>query len=193
MAFVFQRLRISNVNVGRIFKVPTCAKEKIIHRSEPIRNCSSVKPEPVKKFKFGVRAKLGLHTAIAALGVGSGYYLWTTLGGSTDTKTEARQQKHCPKYQKVYDSIAKILEDSEYDDGSYGPIFVRLAWHASGTYCLLMNNGGSYKASMRFEPECKHNANKGLEVAREKLEAIKQEYPWVTYGDLWTLAGICAG
>lgn len=37
-------------------------------------------------------------------------------------------------YQKVYDTIAKRLEEHDnYDDGSYGPVLLRLAWHASGT------------------------------------------------------------
>lgn len=37
-------------------------------------------------------------------------------------------------YQQVYDAIAKRLEENEeYDDGSYGPVLLRLAWHASGT------------------------------------------------------------
>jgi cytochrome c peroxidase len=37
-------------------------------------------------------------------------------------------------YQKVYDMIAKRLEEKDdYDDGSYGPVLLRLAWHASGT------------------------------------------------------------
>lgn len=37
-------------------------------------------------------------------------------------------------YQKVYNLIAKRLEEKDdYDDGSYGPVLLRLAWHASGT------------------------------------------------------------
>lgn len=41
-------------------------------------------------------------------------------------------------YQKVYNELAKALaEKDDYDDGSYGPVLVRLAWHCSGTYVLL--------------------------------------------------------
>jgi cytochrome c peroxidase len=37
-------------------------------------------------------------------------------------------------YQKVYNMITKRLEEKDdYDDGSYGPVLLRLAWHASGT------------------------------------------------------------
>jgi len=94
---------------------------------------------------------------------------------------------------QVYDSIAGILEeDADYDYGSYGPVFVRLAWHASGTYDKVTGTGGSHRATMRFDPEAKHDANAGLHVAREKLEKIKKKYPWISYGDLWTLAGVVA-
>ena len=48
-------------------------------------------------------------------------------------------------------------------------------------------------ATMRFEPEALHGANNGLNIARELLETkIKPKYPWISYGDLWTLAGVCA-
>ena len=37
-------------------------------------------------------------------------------------------------YEEVYNAIAKALEEhDDYDDGSYGPVLLRLAWHASGT------------------------------------------------------------
>ena len=42
-----------------------------------------------------------------------------------------------------------MLEKEDYDDGSYGPVFVRLAWHASGTYDKNTNTGGSNGATMR--------------------------------------------
>jgi len=45
---------------------------------------------------------------------------------------------------------------------------------------------------MRFEPEALHSANNGLNVARTLMEAVKQTFPWISYGDLWTLAGVVA-
>lgn len=86
-------------------------------------------------------------------------------------------------------SIAESLDNDHYDDGSMGPLLVRLAWHASGTYDDKSKTGGSGGATMRFEPESKHGANAGLDVARNHLEKIKKEHPWIGYADLWTLAG----
>ena len=41
---------------------------------------------------------------------------------------------HAEDYQRVYNAIAKRLQDyDDYDDGSYGPVLLRLGWHASGT------------------------------------------------------------
>jgi len=95
-------------------------------------------------------------------------------------------------YNAVRKDIADSLESENYDDGSYGPVLIRLAWHAAGTYCKVSKTGGSNGATMRFEPESKHGANAGLHVAREKLEKIKKKYPGLSYADLWTLAGVVA-
>ena len=45
---------------------------------------------------------------------------------------------------------------------------------------------------MRFAPEADHGANAGLNVARTLMEDIKKEFPWISYGDLWTLGGVTA-
>lgn len=45
---------------------------------------------------------------------------------------------------------------------------------------------------MRFEPEALHGANAGLNVARGIMEKVKQEFDWISYGDLWTLGGVAA-
>lgn len=145
----------------------------------------------------------------AALGVaafsGVGYFLyisnsdtgsWNAASALTSGQAVKAKASFTPTredYQKVYNRIAKLLDEAgEYDDGSYGPVILRLAWHSSGTYDKETNSGGSNYATMRFAPESLHDANAGLKVARELMEKIKEEYPWISYGDLWTLGGVAA-
>lgn len=68
-----------------------------------------------------------------ALNVGAG----RAANKLTGAKARVTQQGVGSKqdYQEVYNEIAAELEkDENYDDGSFGPVLVRLAWHASGTY-----------------------------------------------------------
>lgn len=92
-------------------------------------------------------------------------------------------------YDAVRAEIASRLDDDNWDDGSWGPVLVRLAWHASGTYCVTEKNGGSNGATMRFSPECNFGANAGLDNARAFLEPVKEKFPEISYADLWILAG----
>jgi cytochrome c peroxidase len=107
--------------------------------------------------------------SITAAGILS-YYLYTLI-----TFPSLFQPKRTQKdYQQVYDEIASRLEeDYDYDDGSYGPILVRLAWHSSGTYDAKTGTGGSNGATMRYSPECSHSSNTGLDIARKFLEPVK--------------------
>ncbi|CAF1074445.1 unnamed protein product [Rotaria sp. Silwood1] len=95
-------------------------------------------------------------------------------------------------YNEVRKSIAALLDDNNYDDGSYGPLFVRLGWHASGTYSHIDSSGGSNGGCMRFQPESEWGANKGLHLARERLESVYRAHPGLTYADLYTLAAVVA-
>eukprot|EP00127_Corallochytrium_limacisporum_P006755 Clim_evm25s235 gene=Clim_evmTU25s235 len=106
-----------------------------------------------------------------------------TTFGITHTKSTTNVD-----WEAVRKDIVDILEDESYDDGSYGPVLVRLAWHASGTYDKKTKTGGSDGATMRFQPEAGHGANAGLEFARKRLEPIAKKYPGISYGDLWTFA-----
>ncbi|KAI9845478.1 MAG: heme peroxidase [Sclerophora amabilis] len=133
---------------------------------------------------------------LAAAG-GAGYYYYatnaSTIKGSAEGSKAGIFNATPDDYQKVYNAIAKKLEEQDdYDDGSYGPVIVRLAWHCSGTYDKDTNTGGSNGATMRFAPEGDHGANAGLKAARDFMEPIKQQFPWITYSDLWTLGGVCA-
>ncbi len=99
-----------------------------------------------------------------------------------------------PDYSAIRKDIEAVLDDPDYnyDDGSYGPVMVRLAWHNAGTYNQFDGTGGSSGAGMRFDPEANDGANAGLDVARKRLEPIKAKYPEISYSDLWSLAGTVA-
>jgi catalase (peroxidase I) len=95
-------------------------------------------------------------------------------------------------YEAIRQAVIDNLDQEKWDDGSIGPVLVRLAWHASGTYAKEDRTGGSSGATMRFAPEAKWGANNGLEFARTFLEPIKEKYPQISYSDLWVLAGTTA-
>ncbi|KAL8812060.1 MAG: hypothetical protein Q9200_001326 [Gallowayella weberi] len=135
---------------------------------------------------------------VALAAVGGGYFFLNN-GGVTQLKEGSSGETSgvfTPTkndYQKVYNMIAALLDEhDDYEDGSYGPVIVRLAWHCSGTYDKLTGTGGSNGATMRFAPEGDHGANAGLKAARDFLDPVKQKFPWISYSDLWTLAGVCA-
>lgn len=95
-----------------------------------------------------------------------------------------------------YEAVRSVIEDNlkkpGYDDGHLGPVFVRLAWHASGTYCKDTKTGGSDGATMRFDSECQDPANAGLRLAQQFLEPIQAKFPDISYADLWVLASYVA-
>ena len=71
--------------------------------------------------------------AAALVGVGGYFYLSSKPDATVQTKAKIFKPSK-EDYQKVYNEIAKLLEEKDnYDDGSYGPVIVRLAWHCSGT------------------------------------------------------------
>eukprot|EP01117_Protostelium_nocturnum_P003396 TRINITY_DN143_c0_g1_i1.p1 TRINITY_DN143_c0_g1~~TRINITY_DN143_c0_g1_i1.p1 ORF type:complete len:403 (+),score=152.91 TRINITY_DN143_c0_g1_i1:90-1298(+) len=165
-------------------------RQRFVEEKDPVNNNSNT---ALKQSNVAL-------IALLAAAAGGGYYYYSTQsgekvpapGGPTTHKKEDKNPKPL-NYDEVYAEIEKILEKTpNYDDGSYGPILVRLAWHASGTFDKASNNGGSNKATMRFKSESQHGGNAGLDVARDLLEPIHQKHPQISYGDLWTLAGVCA-
>ncbi|KAI1079929.1 heme peroxidase [Whalleya microplaca] len=104
----------------------------------------------------------------------------------------AQDQPTAAQLSEVKDAVRALLRQPDYDDGSAGPVLVRLAWHSAGTYCAETKTGGSNGAGMRYEAEGGDPANAGLQHARAFLEPIKARFPWLTYADLWTLAAVVA-
>jgi cytochrome c peroxidase len=128
----------------------------------------------------GSSSLLWIGALVAAGGAGAYFYIQSNgslLPGSAG-ETKAIFTPKYEDYEKVYNEIASRLdENDEYDDGSYGPVLLRLAWHASGTYDKETGTGGSNGATMRFAPEAGHGANAGLKAARDFLEPVKGKQP----------------
>ena len=124
----------------------------------------------------------------------------SVLHGGSESASPLGEDFDYPAHFKKLDvkalkrDLTALMTDSQdwwpADFGHYGGLFIRLSWHAAGTYRIADGRGGAGRGMQRFAPLDSWPDNANLDKARRLLWPIKQKYGQkISWADLLVLAG----
>ena len=115
------------------------------------------------------------------------------MGGDFDYAEEFKKLDVDALKRDVIEVMTNSQDWWPADYGHYGPLFIRMSWHAAGTYRIHDGRGGGGQGAQRFAPLNSWPDNASLDKARRLLWPVKQKYGRkISWADLLVFAGNCA-
>jgi catalase-peroxidase len=115
------------------------------------------------------------------------------MGADFDYEAEFKTLDVDALKRDIFDVMTTSQDWWPADYGHYGPLLIRMTWHAAGTYRIEDGRGGGGEGAQRFAPLNSWPDNANLDKARRLLWPVKQKYGRkISWADLIIFAGNCA-